>query len=117
MIDISVKPYFIRSFQKAFDSSPHILVTAEHSRPYLKHDAASTWVEDIKTNAFKVCLREMQNFDGQHKNILVVRNTTAHKVSFNNNHNSPILNNVQNLSFRVRTSARSDLSSWSRLSF
>ncbi|KAK2556576.1 Contactin-associated protein-like 5 [Acropora cervicornis] len=59
------------TFSKPFDSSPHVLVTAEHSRPYLKHDAASTWVEDIKLNAFKVCLREMQNFDGQHKNILV----------------------------------------------
>ena len=78
MIDISVKTLLL-SFQKPFDSSPHVLVTAEHSRPYLKHDAASAWVEDIKTNAFKVCLREMQNFDGQHKNILVVGNTALGK--------------------------------------
>ena len=70
-------------FQKSFDSAPHVLVTAEHSRPDLKHDAASTWVEDIKLNAFKVCLREMQNFDGQHKKILVVRNAVLNnKNSF-----------------------------------
>ena len=38
----------------------------------MKHDAATVWVENIKTNAFTVCLRELQNFDGQHKDIKVV---------------------------------------------
>ena len=28
-------------------------------------------------NKFKVCLREMQNFDGQHKKISVVSNATV----------------------------------------
>lgn len=46
--------------QNSFTSTPYILVKAEHAQPDQKHDAA------FKLNKFKVCLREMQNFDGQH---------------------------------------------------
>ena len=105
MIDIQ-DPCLFRWFQKAFDSSPHVLVTSEHSRPDLKHDAASTWVEGIKMNAFKVCLREMQNFDGQHKNILVVRNAAVAKYRYNETitrRKVSVLKNVRNLKFRART--------------
>ena len=52
-----------------------MLVTAEHTTPFVKHDAATVWVENAKTNTFKVCLRELQDFDGQHKDIKVVSDT------------------------------------------
>ncbi len=49
-----------------------MLVTAEHYRRSLKHDAASLWLEDVTSSSFKVCLRELQNFDGPHQDIYVV---------------------------------------------
>lgn len=48
-----------------------MLLTAEHSKRDVKHDAATLWVENTQLNTFKVCLRELQNFDGQHKDIKV----------------------------------------------
>ena len=59
--------------QGSFSSTPTVLVTAEHYRRSLKHDAASVWLEDITSSSFKVCLRELQNFDGSHQGIYVVR--------------------------------------------
>ena len=46
--------------------------TAEHNALNNKHDATSVWVEEIKTDSFKLCLRELKNFDGIHKSIKVV---------------------------------------------
>ena len=59
--------------QGSFSSTPTVLVTAEHYRRSLKHDAASVWLEDVTSSSFKVCLRELQNFDGSHQGIYVVR--------------------------------------------
>jgi len=56
---------------KSFDSPPYVLVTAEHSKRSVKHDAATVWVENVLGNIFSVCVRELQNFDGQHKDIKV----------------------------------------------
>ena len=47
-------------------------MTSEHHRSGLKRDTASVWVEDITTSSFKVCLRELQNYDGPHEDIYVV---------------------------------------------
>ncbi|XP_028412470.1 uncharacterized protein LOC114535298 [Dendronephthya gigantea] len=55
----------------SFSSTPAVLVTAEHHRLSLKHDAASLWLEDVTSSSFKVCLRELQNFDGPHQDIHV----------------------------------------------
>ncbi|KAK3737634.1 hypothetical protein QZH41_018434, partial [Actinostola sp. cb2023] len=52
-----------------FTGSPTVLVTLEHQRDGLKHDAASVWVEDISSSSFQVCIRELQNFDGIHEEI------------------------------------------------
>ncbi|KAK3745907.1 hypothetical protein QZH41_008487 [Actinostola sp. cb2023] len=52
-----------------FTGSPTVLVTLEHQRDGLKHDAASVWVEDITSSSFQVCIRELQNFDGIHEEI------------------------------------------------
>ena len=56
----------------SFSTPPTVLVTAEHYRRSLKHDAASIWLEDVTSSLFKVCMRELQNFDGPHRDIYVV---------------------------------------------
>ena len=58
--------------QKKFKSLPTVLVSAEHERRGVKHDASSVWVEDLTTTSFKICIRELQNFDGAHQSIHVV---------------------------------------------
>ena len=55
---------------------PQVLVTSEHMVEDQKHDAATLWTQDITTTSFKICLRELQNFDGIHKNIHVVSGCT-----------------------------------------
>ena len=55
-----------------FKEDPVTLVTAEHVRTGKKYDAALIWTEDTTKTLFKVCLREMQNFDGKHEDIYVV---------------------------------------------
>ena len=59
-------------FQSNEIPSPHVLVTAEHTVVGQKHDAATVWVEDVNRNTFKICSREMQNFDGLHEDIRLV---------------------------------------------
>ena len=49
-----------------------VLVTAEHLRTGKEYDASLIWTEDTTQGSFKVCLREMQNFDGKHEDINVV---------------------------------------------
>ena len=51
-----------------------MLVSAEHKRRGVRHDASSVWVEDVTTTSFKICVRELQNFDGAHQSIHVVSN-------------------------------------------
>ena len=70
--------YFQDSLQSC-QWMPDVLVSAEHTRRGLKHDAATVWVENLDEYRvgsggykFEVCLRELQNFDGQHKDIKVV---------------------------------------------
>jgi len=52
-----------------FKSAPTVLVSAEHERRGVKHDASSVWVEDVTTTSFDICVRELQNFDGAHQSI------------------------------------------------
>ncbi|XP_068746586.1 uncharacterized protein [Montipora capricornis] len=52
-----------------FKSPPTVLVSAEHEKRGIKHDASSVWVEDVSKTSFKICVRELQNFDGAHKGI------------------------------------------------
>ncbi|XP_078357011.1 uncharacterized protein LOC144641875 [Oculina patagonica] len=61
-----------------FSSAPHVLLTAEHTKLDLNHDAATVWVENATAEGFSACLREMQNFDGLHENIKV--NWMAYKT-------------------------------------
>ncbi|RMX49928.1 hypothetical protein pdam_00025809, partial [Pocillopora damicornis] len=55
-----------------FAATPIILVTADHVTSAYKHDAASLWVENATRSTFYICLRELQNYDGLHEDILVV---------------------------------------------
>ena len=49
-----------------------MFVTAKHHNPGLKRDAASVWVEDVTQSTCKVCMRELQNYAGSHKDVHVV---------------------------------------------
>ena len=60
-------------FQGKFLEAPIVLVTSEHLRTGKEYDAALIWIEDVTKDSVKVCLREMQNFDGRHQDITVVR--------------------------------------------
>ena len=62
----------LSSSQRKFTSAPTVLVSAEHERRGVKHDASSVWVEDVTTTSFKICVRELQNFDGAHESIHIV---------------------------------------------
>ena len=60
-------------FQGKFPEAPIVLVTSEHLRTGKEYDAALIWIEDLTKDSVKICLREMQNFDGRHQDITVVR--------------------------------------------
>ncbi|CAH3179870.1 unnamed protein product [Porites lobata] len=62
------------AFEKAtarFSIPPSIYVTARHQILKRPQDALALWVEDVRRDSFKVCLRETKIFDGLPKNIKV----------------------------------------------
>ena len=59
------------SFQR-FSTPPNIFVTASHEFPERPQDAMVVWVEDLRVDNFKICLREAKIFDGPHKGIKTV---------------------------------------------
>ena len=65
--------------QGKFAEAPIVLVTSEHLRTGKEYDAALIWIEDVTKDSVKVCLREMQNFDGRHQDITVVRSYSHFK--------------------------------------
>ena len=73
-LDLDIpKPYKCFSYwKKKFPSAPSVFVTAKHHHSGLKRDAASIWIEDVTQSSYKVCLRELQNYAGSHKDISVV---------------------------------------------
>ncbi|XP_067020360.1 uncharacterized protein [Acropora muricata] len=52
-----------------FKTAPTVLVSAEHEKRDIKHDASTIWIEDVSKTSFRICIRELQNFDGAHKGI------------------------------------------------
>lgn len=62
------------SFDFQFSGSkPKVFLTVVHTDPPKNiHDATSVWAEEVTPIKFKVCLRELKNFDGVHENIRVV---------------------------------------------
>ena len=63
---------------------PVVLVTSEHLRTGKEYDAALIWTEDVTKDSFKVCLRELQNFDGKHEDINVVCDQKSKQFRINN---------------------------------
>ncbi|CAH3179854.1 unnamed protein product [Porites lobata] len=59
------------AFEKRFSIPPSIYVTARHQILKRPQDALALWVEDVRRDSFKVCLRETKIYDGLHKNIKV----------------------------------------------
>ena len=64
--------FFLPFLQDKFSEAPVVLVTSEHLKTGKEYDAALIWTEDVTKDSLKVCLREMQNFDGRHEDISVV---------------------------------------------
>ena len=62
---------FLFSFQR-FSTPPTIFVTASHQFPKRPQDAMALWVEELRVDSFKICLREAKIFDGTHKGIKIV---------------------------------------------
>ena len=60
-------------FQR-FSSPPTIFVTVTHGVTNRTQDAMALWVEDLKAESFKICLREAKILDGPHKNLKIVGN-------------------------------------------
>ena len=58
-------------FQR-FSTPPTIFVTASHQFPKRPQDAMAVWVEEMRVDNFKICLREAKIFDGPHKGIKIV---------------------------------------------
>ena len=56
-----------------FASPPNVLATLRHSVPGVRRDAATLWANDVGTQSFSLCVRELQNFDGAHENVSIVR--------------------------------------------
>ena len=47
-------------------------MTSKHDNPGLRRDATSVWIEDVTKSSCKVCMRELQNYAGSHRDIFVV---------------------------------------------
>ena len=67
---------------QVFTKVPHVYVTSVHTQAITNNqrDASSVWAEEVTTASFKICLRELKNFDGVHRHLRVV-NFQQHKTS------------------------------------
>ena len=63
---------FLWYLQTTFSVKPSVFVTSKHYNPGLKRDAAGVWIEDVTKSSCKVCMRELQNYAGSHRDIFVV---------------------------------------------
>ena len=63
---------FLCYLQGKFSVKPSVFVTSKHYNPGLKRDAASVWIEDLTKSSCKVCMRELQNYAGSHRDIFAV---------------------------------------------
>lgn len=65
------KTIFFLSFLQRFASIPKVLATVRHSVSNKPQDAMNVWIEELKADYFRVCLREVKTFDGNHQNLKV----------------------------------------------
>ena len=62
-----------------FASIPKVLATVRHSVSNKPQDAMNVWVEELKADYFRVCLREVKTFDGKHQNLKVASLILVHR--------------------------------------
>ena len=53
-----------------------MLATVRQSVSNMPQDAMNVWVEELKADYFRVCLREVKTFDGKHQNLKVASLTS-----------------------------------------
>ena len=53
-----------------------MLATVRHSVSNKSQDAMNVWVEELKADYFRVCLREVKTFDGKYQNLKVASLTS-----------------------------------------
>ena len=80
---LSIAMFILYLFQR-FSTPPNIFVTAGHQIPKRPQDAMALWVEELRVDNFKICLREAKIFDGPHKNIKVVSELDINLLSVDN---------------------------------
>ena len=56
-----------------------MLATVRHSLSNMPQDAMNVWVEELKADYFRVCLREVKTFDGKHQNLKVASLILVHR--------------------------------------
>ena len=56
-----------------------MLATVRHSVSNKSQDAMNVWVEELKADYFRVCLREVKTFDGKHQNLKVASLILVHR--------------------------------------
>ena len=67
-------------FQR-FSSVPKVLATVRHSVSKRPQDAMNIWIEELKEDYFRICLREVRTFDGKHQNLKVVSYASVNSSS------------------------------------
>ena len=55
-----------------FPSVPKAFATVRHAGSTRPQDAMNMWIEELREDHFRVCIREGKTFDGKHQNIQVV---------------------------------------------
>lgn len=68
-----------------------MLATVRQSVSNMPQDAMNVWVEELKADYFRVCLREVKTFDGKHQNLKVASLTTIVLVHRNICRNTLVL--------------------------
>ena len=76
--------YFIFYLFQRFSIPPAIFVTVGHQIPNRPQDAMAVWVEELRVDNFKICLREAKIFDGAHKNIKIVSELVINLLPLDN---------------------------------
>ena len=55
-----------------FPSGPKVLATVRHAGSTRPQDAMNMWIEELREDHFRICIREVKTFDGKHQNLQVV---------------------------------------------
>eukprot|EP00111_Clytia_hemisphaerica_P020369 TCONS_00060002-protein len=69
------KSIVLKGLKKSSSEQPRIMVSVEHQQPRAFRNAMTAWIEQHARNngstEYRICARELQNFDGVHRDIKV----------------------------------------------